>query len=89
MQKEKSRQVAKQLLTACIADMFPALHWVTVIYINIFFFPLTFLLDEPSVLKFGTAVNKVLLFVLTLFLQEESRFFWLHKQDCAAFADAK
>lgn len=39
------------------------------------FFPLTFLLDEPSVLKFGTAVNKVLLFVLTLFLQEESRFF--------------
>lgn len=37
MQKEKSRQVVKQLLTVCIADMFPALHWVTVIYINIFF----------------------------------------------------
>lgn len=42
MQKEKSRQVVKQLLTACIANMFLALHWVTVIYINIFFFSSNF-----------------------------------------------
>lgn len=48
--------------------------------INIFFSPLC-LVDEPSVPKFATAINKVLLFVLTLFLLEVSSFFWLHKQE--------
>lgn len=56
--------------------------------INIFLSSLD-LLDEPSVQKFETAINKVLLFVLTWFLLDVSRFFWLHKQDCSAFADTK
>lgn len=36
-----------------------------------------------------TAINKVLRFVLTQFLLEVSRFFWLYKQNCSACADAK
>lgn len=36
--KRKVSAAVKQPLTACITNMFPPLHWLTVIYINIFSF---------------------------------------------------
>lgn len=76
-------------LAACITSQLPHLQSVGSVSINMSFFPSLCLLDEPSVLRFGSAINKVLLFAPDSVLLEVSRSFWLHKQDCSVSADTK
>lgn len=59
-------------LAACFISEFPHLHSVSWVLHQLF--PSLCLLDEPSVQKSETAINKVLLFVLTLSLLEICRF---------------
>lgn len=95
MQKERgflTSQTVRNVhafLAACITSQLLHVQSVGSVSINMSFFLSLCLLDEPSVLRFGSAINKVLLFVPHSVLLQVSRLFWLHKQDCSVFADTK
>lgn len=79
----KPCEMCMHMCSACISNKLPQFHCISSSFPSTsLFFPSLCLLDEPSVVKFGTTVNKVLLFVLTLLV---------HFSDCthSVSADTK
>lgn len=71
----KLYEMCMLLLAACTTNQLPQLHSVSRGSHQHVYFSSLCLLDEPSVQEFKTAINKVLLFVLALFLPEGEQVF--------------